>query len=83
MFSGCSHWEFFAAATCLAQSALLDLPLGSQHAIVTQSIGITDITVDYHRPLVKGRTVWGKVVPYGEVWRAGANQNTTIAFTDP
>lgn len=70
------------AGTCLAQSALLDLPLGSQHAIVTQSIGITDITVDYHRPLVKGRTIWGKVVPYGEVWRAGANQNTTIAFTD-
>lgn len=73
----------FGAATCAAQSALLDLPLASQHAIVTQSIGITDITIDYHRPLVKGRTIWGKVVPYGEVWRAGANQNTTIRFTDP
>lgn len=72
----------FAGATCLAQSALLDLPLASQHAVVTQSIGITDITVNYHRPLVKGRTIWGKVVPYGEVWRAGANQNTTIRFTD-
>ncbi|HTZ97811.1 MAG TPA: DUF2911 domain-containing protein [Terriglobales bacterium] len=72
----------FASAICLAQSALLDLPLASQHAVVTQSIGITDITVNYHRPLVKGRTIWGKVVPYGEVWRAGANINTTIKFTD-
>lgn len=71
------------ATASFAQSALLDLPLQSQHAIVTQSIGITDITINYHRPLVKGRTIWGKVVPYGEVWRAGANINTTIKITDP
>jgi tetratricopeptide (TPR) repeat protein len=70
------------AGAASAQSALLDLPLASQHAIVTQSIGITDITINYHRPLVKGRQIWGKVVPYGEVWRAGANQNTTIKFAD-
>jgi tetratricopeptide (TPR) repeat protein len=68
---------------CPAQSALLDLPRDSQHATVMQRIGITDITINYHRPLVKGRQIWGKVVPYGEVWRAGANENTTIAFTDP
>jgi tetratricopeptide (TPR) repeat protein len=66
-----------------SQSTVLDLPLDSQGAAVTQRIGITDITIDYHRPLVKGRTIWGKVVPYGEVWRAGANENTTIAFTNP
>jgi len=66
-----------------SQSAVLDLPLDSQGAAVTQRIGITDITIDYHRPLVKGRTIWGKVVPYGEVWRAGANENTTIAFSSP
>jgi len=65
-----------------AQSTLLDLPRDSQHSVVTQRVGITDITISYHRPLVKGRTVWGKVVPYGEVWRAGANENTTIRFTD-
>ncbi|MBV8049686.1 MAG: DUF2911 domain-containing protein [Acidobacteriaceae bacterium] len=51
--------------------------------MVVQRIGITDITINYHRPLVKGRTIWGKVVPYGQVWRAGANENTTIKFTDP
>jgi len=66
-----------------SQSTVLDLPLDSQGAAVTQRIGITDITIEYHRPLVKGRTIWGKVVPYGEVWRAGANENTTIAFTSP
>ena len=68
---------------CRAQSALLDIPRDSQHSVVMQRIGITDITVNYHRPLVKGRTIWGKVVPYGEVWRAGANENTTITFADP
>jgi tetratricopeptide (TPR) repeat protein len=51
--------------------------------VVIQRIGITDITINYHRPLVKGRTIWGKVVPYDEVWRSGANENTTITFTDP
>jgi len=66
-----------------AQSALLDLPRDSQHSVVIQRIGITDITINYHRPLVKGRTIWGKVVPYDEVWRAGANENTTITFSDP
>jgi hypothetical protein len=50
--------------------------------VITQRLGITDITISYHRPLVKGRTIWGKVVPYGEVWRAGANENTTIRFAD-
>lgn len=71
-----------AVSRCQAQSALLDLPLDSQHSVVMQRIGITDITINYHRPLVKGRQIWGKVVPYGQVWRAGANENTTIAFTD-
>jgi tetratricopeptide (TPR) repeat protein len=74
----------FAAATQVhAQSALLDLPRDSQHAKVIQRVGITDITINYHRPLVKGRKIWGNIVPYGQVWRAGANENTIIEFTDP
>ncbi len=68
---------------CRAQTIMLDLPRQSQHAVVTQRIGITDVTVNYHRPLVNGRQIFGKLVPYGEVWRAGANENTTISFTDP
>jgi hypothetical protein len=69
-------------STCFAQSTQLNLPRDSQRASVTQRIGITDVTVNYHRPLVKGRAIWGKVVPYGQVWRAGANENTTIQFND-
>ncbi len=71
------------AQTATGETLMLDLPRQSQHAQVTQRIGITDITVNYHRPLANGRQIWGKVVPYGQVWRAGANENTTITFTDP
>jgi tetratricopeptide (TPR) repeat protein len=67
---------------CQAQSAVLDLPRDSQHSVVVQRIGITDITINYSRPLVKGRPIWGKLVPYNEVWRTGANENTTIKFAD-
>jgi tetratricopeptide (TPR) repeat protein len=66
-----------------AQSFVLDLPLQSQRAEVSQRIGITDITISYHRPLVNDRKVWGALVPYGQVWRAGANENTTITFSGP
>jgi tetratricopeptide (TPR) repeat protein len=66
-----------------AQSFVLDLPRPSQHAVLTQRIGITDITINYHRPVVNKRKIWGGVVPYGQVWRAGANENTSIEFTDP
>jgi hypothetical protein len=64
------------------QAVELRLPTLSQRAIGTQRIGLTDITVNYCRPLVGGREIWGKAVPYGQVWRSGANENTTIAFTD-
>jgi hypothetical protein len=61
----------------------LNLPDVSQAAEVKQRIALTDITVNYHRPLVNGRKIWGGLVPYGKVWRAGANENTTIEFSDP
>src|SRR5260370_9090272 len=64
------------------QAVELRLPTISQRAIGTQRIGLTDITVNYCRPLVGGREIWGKAVPYGPVWRSGANENTTISFTD-
>jgi hypothetical protein len=75
--------SFGQAQTATSETLMLDLPRQSQHALVTQRIGVTDITVNYHRPLANGRQIWGKVVPYGQVWRAGANENTTITFTDP
>src|SRR5205809_3884456 len=61
----------------------LNLPDVSQAAEVKQRIALTDITVKYHRPLVNGRKIWGGLVPYGKVWRAGANENTTLEFSDP
>ncbi len=70
------------AAICSAQSTQLDLPRPSQRAEVVQRIGVTDIAINYHRPLVNGRKVWGGLVPYGQVWRAGANENTIITFPD-
>ena len=51
--------------------------------MVKQRIGLTDVTITYHRPLVGGRKVWGAMVPFGEPWRAGANENTTVEVTDP
>jgi hypothetical protein len=71
------------ATFCAAQSLVLELPRPSQRATVSQRLGITDISITYHRPLVNNRKVWGTLVPYGQVWRVGANENTIIAFSDP
>jgi Protein of unknown function (DUF2911) len=72
-----------AAAKAQTDFYTISAPRLSQRASVMQRLGVTDVTVDYHRPLVKGRKIWGDVVPYGQVWRAGANENTTISFSDP
>ena len=75
----------FALISLMPCSALgqLQLPRPSPTAKVTQTVGLTEITVEYSSPSVKGRKIWGGLLPYGQVWRAGANQNTTITFTDP
>ncbi len=78
---------------CTQAMAQLDLPRGSQMAKVSQRIGITDVTIIYSRPSVNDREIWGALVPYGmnnlgfgtakeSPWRAGANENTVIKFTD-
>lgn len=61
----------------------LKQPDPSPAASISQTVGITDIKVTYHRPAVNGRKVWGELVPYGEVWRAGANDNTTVTVSSP
>jgi hypothetical protein len=73
----------FIACGVQAQSFVLDLPLKSQRASVSQRIGLTTVEIRYHRPLVNGRKIWGDVVPYGKVWRTGANTIPTITFSDP
>ena len=60
----------------------LRLPAPSPKASLMQTVGITDITIDYSRPGVKGRTIWGALVPYDQIWRTGANAATTIEFSD-
>ena len=72
-----------ASGVSQAQSLVLDLPLRSQFAEVTQRIGVSTITIKYSRPLVNNRRIWDGLVPYGKVWRTGANTNTTITFSDP
>lgn len=71
------------AAVISAQQTQLTTPQVSQKASVSQTIGLTDMTITYHGPKVNGRAIWGKLVPYNKVWRGGANENTTISFSDP
>ncbi len=62
--------------------AQLKLPRVSPAASVTQSIGLTDLTVTYSRPGVKNRVIWGELVPYDKSWRTGANEATSFTTTD-
>lgn len=64
-----------------ASAQQLELPRPSPKSTVSQTVGVTEIAIHYSSPGVKGRTVWGELVPYGEVWRTGANENTTITFS--
>lgn len=73
------HFLIMITTTALAQN--LSTPEASQKAVVMQRIGLTDLTITYHSPLAKNRAIWGKLVPFNEVWRAGANENTVINFT--
>jgi hypothetical protein len=76
----------FACATALALAATAALaqsgpPRPSPKATVSQVVGVTQIDISYSRPGVKGRQIWGGLVPYGQMWRTGANEATTIAFS--
>lgn len=57
-------------------------PRVSPQASVSQTIGTTQLTITYSRPSVKGRTIWGELVPFGQVWRTGANEATTFSASD-
>jgi hypothetical protein len=72
-----------AALLAPAAHAQLKLPRVSPAASVTQTIGIADLTVTYCRPGVKGRDIWGGLVPYDQPWRTGANEATRFTTTGP
>lgn len=73
-----------AMALLITTSALAQVktPRPSPSATLMQTVGLTDITIKYSRPGVKGRAIWGTLVPYDKVWRTGANEATTITFSD-
>ena len=62
--------------------AQLQSPVASPRAKVSQKVGLVNINLDYSRPSKKGRTIFGNLVPFNQIWRTGANQATTISFSD-
>ncbi len=60
----------------------LQSPVASPRAKVSQKVGLVDINLDYSRPSKKGRTIFGNIVPFDQIWRTGANQATSISFSD-
>jgi hypothetical protein len=68
---------------CLLMGGLVaqEMPAPSPAAMVMQRVGLTDITVEYSRPAVNSRMIFGDLVPFNELWRTGANKNTTITFS--
>jgi hypothetical protein len=78
-----SATAFVLASTLQAQTPQIDFTAASPSCTLKQRIGLTDIEIDYSRPGVKNRTIFGGIVPYGQVWRTGANQATKITFSTP
>lgn len=74
--------SLFVTAIALTTNAQVKTPAPSPSSKLEQKVGLTDITVEYSRPGIKGRTIFGDLVPYGKTWRTGANQNTKVTFSD-
>ncbi|MFT3796053.1 DUF2911 domain-containing protein [Flavobacterium sp.] len=62
--------------------AQVKTPAPSPAATVKQVVGLTDVEIKYSRPSMKGRTIFGDLVPFGKLWRTGANKNTTVSFSE-
>jgi hypothetical protein len=77
-----NYAALFVLLFCISVNAQnFKTPRPSPDATVSQTVGITKITIDYSSPGVKGRTIWGDLVPYGKIWRTGANEVTSITFS--
>jgi hypothetical protein len=72
----------FLIVPLIIAQAQLRIPQISQAAKISQTIGLSEVSISYHRPGVKGREIWGGLLPYDAVWRAGANEPTLITFND-
>jgi tetratricopeptide (TPR) repeat protein len=69
------------ASQLSAQADALDFPAASPQALVREQVGLTTVEIEYARPSCKGRKIFGGLIPYGEVWRTGANEATRIMFS--
>ncbi|WP_299116246.1 DUF2911 domain-containing protein [uncultured Winogradskyella sp.] len=72
----------FALTLMFSVNAQVETPQPSPTTKIEQKVGLTDVTLEYSRPSMKGRKIFGDLVPYGKMWRAGANKNTTVTFSD-
>ncbi|RZJ27699.1 MAG: DUF2911 domain-containing protein, partial [Flavobacterium sp.] len=72
----------FALSAALYSQAQVKTPAPSPKATIDQVVGLTDVEIVYSRPSMKGRTIFGDLVPFGKTWRTGANANTTISFSE-
>lgn len=69
-----------AIAATVSLKAQINTPAPSPAASMTQMVGLTEVGIDYSRPSMRGRTIFGDLVPYDKLWRTGANAYTTISF---
>jgi hypothetical protein len=83
LFSAVVGAGLLLSTHALAQTPQVEFPAPSPLGSLKQRVGLTDIEISYSRPSAKGRPVVGGLVPYGEVWRTGANGRTTISFSTP
>ena len=72
----------FALTLMFSVNAQVETPQPSPFTKIEQKVGLTDVTLEYSRPSMKGRKIFGDLVPYGKMWRAGANKNTMVTFSD-
>lgn len=70
------------AITQFTLEAQVKTPSSSPKTVINQVVGLTDVEIIYSRPSARGRVVFGNLVPFGKLWRTGANENTTISFSD-
>jgi tetratricopeptide (TPR) repeat protein len=73
---------FLALFSTMAQAQALKTPVPSPLQTTKQNFALGDVTIEYSRPSAKGRTVYGDLVPYGKIWRTGANASTKLTFSD-
>jgi len=77
-------WGVIVCSTLFSavSQAQINTPQPSPAASLTQKVGLTDVTVNYSRPSAKGRKIFGDLLPYGKLWRTGANAATKLTFSD-